>query len=97
MKYLSATHFAQVTIRDRQAIRFTVPVELAIMIFWFLASRQARLLALVTWHIIGALVKQYHHLCAYLAGWCQDMVLIRLALVRLVADLLTIQVAYSFG
>jgi hypothetical protein len=78
-------------------IRFTVPVELAIMIFWFLASRQARLLALMGWWIARRVVREYYRLYDYLAGWKKDISLVRLALIRLVPDLLTIQVSGSFA
>jgi hypothetical protein len=97
MKYLTEVRLATITIEDRQAIRFTVPVELAIMIFWFLASRQARLLALITWWLTGAAIRQYHGFCSYLTGWQADLSLIRLAIVRLVTDILTIQVVTAFG
>lgn len=97
MKYLTEVRLARVTIQERQAVSFAVPVELAIMIFWFLANRQARFLALMTWWLVEAAVKQYHILCDYLAGWQEDIALIRLAASRLIIDLLTIQVSRSFA
>lgn len=49
MRYLSTAKIAAVTINTgaAQPVRFIVPVELAVIVFWFLASRSARLAGLL--------------------------------------------------
>jgi hypothetical protein len=90
MKYLSTQQFSTVIIQDRAAIRFVVPVELAVMIFWFLANRPARLTALMAWAICQE-VTSWYSLIFDLAGWRRDLVVIRLA----VLDLLGYRVAFA--
>jgi len=96
-KYLSTQRLALVTIEERQAIHFAVPVELGVILFWFLMSRRARLVALVAWWLIGRVVKRYQGLRTFLARCQGDIVLGWTVLIELVTDLLTIQVAHSFG
>lgn len=97
MKFLSTGRLALVTIKERKVIHFAVPVELGIMLFWFLMSRRARLVALITWWLIGGVVRRYQGLRAFLASCWDDIALGWEALIELVTDLLTIQVAHSFG
>jgi hypothetical protein len=80
VRYLSTQRLSTIIIQDRAAIRFVVPVELAVMIFWFLANRPARLTALVAWAICRGLMGQYRAFCDYLRGWREDLGLIWLAL-----------------
>lgn len=84
MKFLSATQFARITIQARQPTHFIVPVELAGLILLFLASETARLIALVTYCVARDLVLEYRHFIDYLAGWREDLLLIRLAILDLV-------------
>lgn len=64
MKFLNTTpRFAVVTIESRQAVDFVVPVEIAALVFWFLASRSARLVALVACCLVRDLVNLYHSIC----------------------------------
>lgn len=98
-RYLSTQHFSAIIIEDRAAIRFIVPVELAVIVFWFLSSHSARLVALVTWATCGGLIKQYRALCGWLAaicslsGWRADLPIIWLAFVGLFG----VRVDYAFA
>lgn len=73
MRYLNSAKLATVTIQNRQAVCFAVPVDLAMLLFWFLASPVARLVALVVWCVVRGLVRRYHRFCDYLAGWRRDL------------------------
>jgi hypothetical protein len=79
MNYLSTQHFSTIIIQDRAAIRFVVPVELAVIVFWFLASRPARLTALMAWSVCRGLIGWVRAICD-LDGWRADLGLIWLAL-----------------
>lgn len=100
MKYLSTQQqprLSTITIRDRQEVDFTVPPDVAMIVFWFLASTSAQLIALIAWWAVYGLRRRYCGLCDYLAGLKGDLVIMRLALLRLLPDLLTVQVANCFG
>lgn len=83
MKYLSESRLSRITIQDREAVDFFVPVELAALVFLFLASKAARLVALVAWAVVRDLVTQYQRFCDYLAGWRNDLIIMKLALLDL--------------
>lgn len=90
-RYLSTQHFSTIIIQDRAAIRFVVPVELAVMIFWFLANRPARLTALMTWAACRGLIGWCRAICD-LDGWKGDLPIIRLAIL----DLFGVRAKYAF-
>ena len=92
MKYLSTQHFSTITIEDRATIRFVVPVQLAMVILWFLANRPARLAVLVAWPA-GRLLLSWYRLLFDLKGWRNDLIIIRLAIL----DLLGYKLAYTFA
>jgi hypothetical protein len=85
MRFLSTTNhrFTTITIAERQDAPFVVPIELAALITWFLVSSRARLAALVAWSLAMDVAGQYYRFCDYLAGWRNDLIIIKLAILDL--------------
>ena len=69
MKYLQTQQIAHITIYQHRPVNFAVPVELATLVFWFLACQPARLIALSTWLVA-------RDACLYVSGWLSDLELI---------------------
>jgi hypothetical protein len=92
VKYLSVQRLSTITIQDRATFSFVVPVELAVIVFWFLASRPARLIAVLAWSVCQSAAGWWLAVTD-LKGWRADLELIRLAIL----DLFGVNVVYALG
>ena len=69
MRCLQTQQIATITIHQRRPVNFAVPIELAALVFWFLACQPARLIALSVW--LAA-----RDAWLYSSGWLADLRLI---------------------